>query len=61
MGPVLIWYNIEKNCKCCISGDIGIEKLQHISIKESNSVDRNVVISNIHMQMIFDIPVSFGK
>ena len=53
------YYN---SCKCCISGDIGIDKSKaHSKQLEGNCADKNVVISNKQMQLICDIPVLHGK
>ena len=52
------YYN---RCKC-ISGDSGIHNSKaDIEQEDDNFANKNVVISNIHMQMICNIPVLFGK
>ena len=52
------YYN---SCKC-ISGDFSIDKSKaHSKQYEGNCVDKNVIISNIQIQMICDIPVLLGK
>ena len=54
--------NYYNSCRCCIFGDIGIDKSKvHSKQIEGNYVDKNVVIRNIKMQIICDIPVMFGK
>ena len=53
------YYN---SCKCCILGSLCTDKTKaHNEQLEGNCKNKNVVISNIQMQMTCDIPVLFRK
>ena len=61
MEPVAIWPNITIVVKAVLQKIPVLTKLQHIVSNNRVTVQKNVVISNIHMQIICDIPVLFEK
>ena len=62
MGPVLIWLNITIVVNVVFYEILVLIRLRHIvSHKRVTVQKKNGVISNIQMQMIYDIPVLFGK
>ena len=60
--PVLIWPNIAIVEDLIFQEIVILARLKHIVSSEMlKYADKNVVISNVQMQMISDIPVLFGK
>ena len=58
-ADLLTYYN---SCVCCIWGGICIDKTKgHSKQYEGKCEHKNVIISNIQVQMICDIPVLFGN
>ena len=63
MGPVLIWPNITIVVNVVFQEILALTRLWHIVSSKMITVQKkkNIVISNIYIQMICDIPVLFGK
>ena len=60
MGPVLIWVSITIVVNVPLQ-DIGIDKSNAHSKKKEGNCRKNVVVSNIQIQMIYHIPLLLGK
>ena len=60
MGPVMIWPNTIVVANV-FQEIMSLTTLQHTGSCRRKNVQKNVVISNIQMQIICDISVLFGK